>query len=78
MDGQQAEKTRQQTGCVSLRKCPKTVQKGMRSPLLAPFQAGRATVASDIIVRTASDDLRQAGAATAHEMSVYVWSAFST
>ena len=65
-------------GCVSLRKCPKTMQKAMRSPLLASFQAGRATAASSIIVRMATDDLRQAGAAAAHEMSVYVWSAFST
>jgi len=54
------------------------MQKAMRSPLLASFQAGRATAASSIIVRMATDDLRQAGAATAHEMSVYVWSAFST
>jgi len=65
-------------GCVSLRKCPKTMQKAMRSPLLAPIQAGRASAASGIIVRMATGDLKQAGAATAREMSVYVWSAFST
>jgi len=65
-------------GCVSLRKCPKTMQKAMRSPLLAPIQAGRASAASGIIVRMAIDDLKQAGAETAREMSVYVWSAFST
>ena len=48
----------------------------MRSSLLAPFRADRATAASDIVHHVADDDLRRSSAAAARKMSVYVWSAF--
>ena len=70
------QKTRQQLGCLSPRKRPKTMQNELRSSFLAPFRADRATAASGIVVRMAVDDLRQKAAAAAHGMSVYVWSAF--
>ena len=69
-------KTRQQLGCLSPRKRPKTMQNELRSSFLAPFRADRATAASGIVVRMAVDDLRQKAAAAAHGMSIYVWSAF--
>ena len=70
------EKTRQQLGCVSLRKWQKTMKNDPRSTFLAPFRADRATAESDIIVHMAVDDLRQFAAAAAHRMSVYSVSAF--
>ena len=70
------QKTRQQLGCLSPRKRPKTMQNELRSSFLAPFRADRATAASGIVVSMAVDDLRQKAAAAAHGMSVYVWSAF--
>ena len=70
------QKTRQQTRPFSPRKRPKTMQNDLRSSLLAPFRADRATAVSDIIVRVTADDLRQKAAAEAHGMSVYAWSAF--
>ena len=47
-----------------------------RSSYLTPFRADRATAASDIVVRVASDDLRYFTAALAYQMSVYASSAF--
>ena len=38
---------------------------------LTPCRADRATAASDIVVRVASDDLRHFTTAVAHQMSVY-------
>ena len=70
------QKTRQQTRLFSPRKRPKTMQNDLRSSLLAPFRADRATAASDIVHHVADDDLRRSSAAAAREMSVYVWSAF--
>ena len=55
---------------------PKTMQNDLRSSLLAPFRADRATAASDIVHHVADDDLRRSSAAAARKMSVYVWSAF--
>ena len=54
----------------------KTMQNDLRSSLLAPFRADRATAASDIVHHVADDDLRRSSAAAARKMSVYVWSAF--
>ena len=70
------QKTRQQTRLFSPRKRPKTMQNDLRSSLLAPFRADRATAASDIVHHVADDDLRRSSAAAARKMSVYVWSAF--
>ena len=70
------QKTRQQTRPFSPRKRPKTMQNDLRSSLLAPFRADRATAASDIVHHVADDDLRRSSAAAARKMSVYVWSAF--
>ena len=53
------QKTRQQMGCLTLRKRPKTMQNELRSSFLAPFRADRATAASDIIHHVADDDLRR-------------------
>ena len=70
------QKTRQQLGCLSPRKRPKTMQNELRSSFLAPFRADRATAASDIVQHVAADDLRHLTEAAAHGMPVYVWSAF--
>ena len=64
------------TRLCSPRKRPKTMQNDLRSSLLAPFRADRATAASDIVHHVADDDLRRSSAAAARKMSVYVWSAF--
>ena len=53
------QKTRQQTRPFSPRKRPKTMQNDLRSSLLAPFRADRATAASDIVHHVADDDLRR-------------------
>ena len=63
-------------GCVSLRKCPKTMQKAMRSSFLAPFRADRATTVSDIILRMVVDDGMQASPFKTQRMSAYSVSAF--
>ena len=71
------QKTRQQMGCLTLRKRPKTTQNELRSSFLAPFRAERATAASDIVYHVAADDLRRRGRPAGHKMSVYAWSAFA-
>ena len=53
------QKTRQQTRPFSPRKRPKTMQNDLRSSLLAPFRADRATAASDIVHHVADDDLSE-------------------